>query len=123
MKHNFALQEITKKLDEIKEVWQIYEIFETQKKQFEEEYEILSQQREALIKNSNEISAKNALLLSQNKELEIKNKELEAQIAQKNKIIQEMDCVQETQKNCQETIPADSQKDLQSDFLNLQTQC
>ena len=36
MKHNFALQEITKKLDEIKEVWQIYEIFETQKKQFEE---------------------------------------------------------------------------------------
>lgn len=31
MKHNFALQEITKKLDEIKEVWQIYEIFETQK--------------------------------------------------------------------------------------------
>ena len=98
MKHNFALQEITKKLDEIKEVWQIYEIFETQKKQFEEEYEILSQQREALIKNSNEISAKNALLLSQNKELEIKNKELEAQIAQKNKIIQEMDCVQETQK-------------------------
>ena len=60
MKHNFALQEITKKLDEIKEVWQIYEIFETQKKQFEEEYEILSQQREALIKNTNEISAKNA---------------------------------------------------------------
>lgn len=56
-------------------------------------------------------------MLSQNKELEIKNKELEAQIAQKNKIIQEMDCVQETQKNCQETIPADSQKDLQSDFF------
>ena len=111
MKHNFALQEISKKLDEIKVVWQIYGIFATQKKQFEEEYEILSQQREALIKNSNEISAKNALLLSQNKELEIKNKELEAQIAQNNKIIQEMDCVQETQQNCQETIPADSQKD------------
>ena len=34
MKGDFALQEITRKLDEIKEVWQIYEIFEKAKKEF-----------------------------------------------------------------------------------------
>ncbi len=90
MKGDFALQEITRKLDEIKEVWQIYEIFEKAKKEFNKEYETLSKDRESLIDSFNEISAKNALLLSQNQELETKNKLLEQALTQKQKELDEL---------------------------------
>ncbi|EES89278.1 hypothetical protein [Helicobacter canadensis] len=91
MKCDFALQEITKKLDEIKEVWQIYEIFEKAKKDFNEEYESLSKDRDSLIQSFNETSAKNALLLSQNQELETQNKVLEQTLAKKQKALEELD--------------------------------
>lgn len=77
------LKTLVKKLDEIKEVWQIYEIFESEKKKFNEEFEKLKEDKEQIIETFNEISAKNAMLLAQNKELEEKNKELESLIIQK----------------------------------------
>lgn len=83
-----ALVELTKKLDEIKEAWQIYEIFESEKKKFNEEYEKLKEDKDSIIETFNNISAKNALLLAQNKELEIKNKELEKLISNKENILE-----------------------------------
>lgn len=67
------LKELALKLDEIKEAWQIYAIFEEAQKSFEEEFKALQKDKESLIQSFNDISAKHALLLSQNKELEKKN--------------------------------------------------
>ncbi|WP_104722565.1 hypothetical protein [Helicobacter mesocricetorum] len=80
---NRNLQELTKKLETIKESWQIYEIFEEAKKRFNEEYKNLQKDREELIQTFNEISAKNALLNVQNDELEQKNKALAITLEQK----------------------------------------
>ena len=74
MQNLSSLKELTQKLDEIKEVWQIYAIFEEARKSFNEEFDALKKDKEALIESYNDISAKNALLLAQNKELEEKNK-------------------------------------------------
>ncbi|TLD84037.1 hypothetical protein LS70_004320 [Helicobacter sp. MIT 11-5569] len=71
-----ALKELTKKLDTIKESWQIYAIFEDARKNFNEEFSALKKDKEALIESFNTTSAKNALLLAENKELEAKNKAL-----------------------------------------------
>lgn len=76
MQNLSALKELTQKLDEIKEAWQIYAIFEEARKNFNEEFDALKKDKEALIESYNTISAKNALLLAQNKELEAKNKTL-----------------------------------------------
>ncbi|MDD6055972.1 MAG: hypothetical protein SOW25_06550 [Helicobacter sp.] len=76
MQQQNALKELTKRLDTIKEAWQIYAIFEEEKKKFNEEFKELKKDKEALIENFNETSAKNAMLLAQNKELESKNKAL-----------------------------------------------
>ncbi|MCI5968957.1 hypothetical protein [Helicobacter sp.] len=70
------LRELTQKLDEIKEVWQIYAIFEEARKKFNDEFNTLKKDKEALVESFNDISAKNAFLLAQNKELEAKNKAL-----------------------------------------------
>ncbi|AWI33990.1 hypothetical protein [Helicobacter apodemus] len=83
MNHSYALQEITKKLETIKESWQIYEIFEAEKKRFNEEYQSLQKDKEELIQTFNEVSAKNALLKVQNNELEEKNKALENALKEK----------------------------------------
>ena len=77
------LNTLVKKLDEIKEVWQIYEIFENEKKKFNEEFEKLRQDKEQIIETFNEISAKNAMLVAQNKDLEEKNKQLDLLILEK----------------------------------------
>lgn len=76
MQNLSALKELTQKLDEIKEAWQIYAIFEEARKNFNKEFDALKKDKEALIESYNTISAKNALLLAQNKELEAKNKVL-----------------------------------------------
>ncbi len=83
MQNRSPLQELTKKLDEIKESWQIYTIFETEKKRFNEEFDALKKDKESLLESFNNISAKNALLLADNKELEQRNQTLENEIATK----------------------------------------
>lgn len=88
MNHSFALQEITKKLETIKESWQIYEIFEAEKKRFDEEYETLQKDKEELIQTFNEVSAKNALLKLENSELEEQNKALENMLKEKMQLLQ-----------------------------------
>lgn len=74
-----ALRTLTKKLDEIKESWQIYAIFEDARKAFNAELDALKKDKEALIESFNATSAKNAILLAQNKELEAKNQSLQTQ--------------------------------------------
>ena len=74
-----ALRTLTKKLDEIKESWQIYAIFEDARKAFNVELDALKKDKEALIESFNATSAKNAILLAQNKELEAKNQSLQTQ--------------------------------------------
>lgn len=81
MQNHSPLQELTKKLDEIKESWQIYTIFETEKKRFNEEFDALKKDKESLLESFNDISAKNALLLADNKELEQRNQALKNEIA------------------------------------------
>lgn len=71
-----ALKTLTKKLEEIKESWQIYAIFEDARKAFNAEFDELKKDKEKLIESFNATSAKNAMLLAQNKELEAKNKAL-----------------------------------------------
>ena len=66
----------SKKLEEIKESWQIYAIFEDARKAFNAEFDELKKDKEKLIESFNATSAKNAMLLAQNKELEAKNKAL-----------------------------------------------
>lgn len=77
---NTPLKTLLEKINTIKETWQIYEIFEEEKKKFKEEFELLEKDKKELIKSFNELSAKNAQLLAQNKDLEIKNKELDSKI-------------------------------------------
>ena len=64
-----ALKTLTKKLEEIKESWQIYAIFEDARKAFNAEFDELTKDKEKLIESFNATSAKNAMLLAQNKEL------------------------------------------------------
>ncbi len=75
-----SLHTLTKKLEEIKESWQIYAIFEEARKEFNEEFAQLQKDKESLIESFNATSAKNALLNAQNKELEEKNRELQESI-------------------------------------------
>lgn len=82
MQNLTPLQELTKKLDTIKEIWQIYAIFEDEKKRFNEEFLELQKDKEILLETYNATSAKNALLLAQNKELEAKNKALQIKNAE-----------------------------------------
>lgn len=91
MLNHSALQELTKKLDEIKESWQIYTIFEEEKKRFNEEFDALKKDKASLMESFNDISAKNALLLAENKELEQKNKVLKEEIASKKQQLQSLD--------------------------------
>ncbi|WP_026943387.1 30S ribosomal protein S19 [Helicobacter rodentium] len=91
MLNHSALQELTKKLDEIKESWQIYTIFEEEKKRFNEEFDALKKDKASLMESFNDISAKNALLLAENKELEQKNKALKEEIASKKQQLQSLD--------------------------------
>ncbi|WP_297812694.1 hypothetical protein [uncultured Helicobacter sp.] len=80
MQNYSTLQELTKKLDEIKESWQIYTIFEEEKKRFNEEFDALKKDKASLMESFNDISARNALLLAENKDLEQNNKTLEEEI-------------------------------------------
>lgn len=91
MLNHSALQELTKKLDEIKESWQIYTIFEEEKKRFNEEFDALKKDKASLMESFNDISAKNALLLAENKELEQKNKALKEEITSKKQQLQSLD--------------------------------
>lgn len=91
MLNHSTLQELTKKLDEIKESWQIYTIFEEEKKRFNEEFDALKKDKASLMESFNDISAKNALLLAENKELEQKNKALKEEIASKKQQLQSLD--------------------------------
>lgn len=77
MANTEALAKLIEKLDEIKDAWQIYEIFEEERKKFNEEFALLEEDKKKLIETFNEISAKNAMLLAQNKDLEERNKTLE----------------------------------------------
>lgn len=77
MQNLSALRELTHKLDEIKETWQIYAIFEEARQSFYQEFSALSKDKEALIASFNDTSAKHALLLAENKELEERNKALQ----------------------------------------------
>lgn len=80
---NKTLKQLIEKIDEIKESWQIYEIFETERKNFNEEYQKLQEDKKSLMASFNDISAKNALLIAQNRELEAKNQALDSLIKQK----------------------------------------
>ncbi|WP_299548562.1 hypothetical protein [uncultured Helicobacter sp.] len=116
MQNFSALKELTQKLDEIKEAWQIYTIFEEARKNFNEEFSALKKDKEALIGSYNNISAKNALLLAQNKELEATNKTL-----------QESNAALEHTKNIKEKSDSNFKDDLENleskkDFSNLYAQ-
>ncbi|CAM2974822.1 hypothetical protein [Helicobacter burdigaliensis] len=87
MANTEALTKLVAKLDEIKEAWQIYEIFEEERKKFNEEFALLEEDKKKLIETFNEISAKNAMLLAQNKDLEEKNKALEQHLNKANQPI------------------------------------
>lgn len=91
MQNYSALQELTKKLDEIKESWQIYTIFEEEKKRFNEEFDALKKDKASLMESFNDISAKNALLSAENKELEQKNKTLKEEITAKEQQLHSLD--------------------------------
>lgn len=91
MQNHSALQELTKKLDEIKESWQIYTIFEEEKKRFNEEFEALKKDKASLMESFNDISAKNALLSAENKELEQKNKTLKEEITAREQQLHSLD--------------------------------
>lgn len=91
MQNHSALQELTKKLDEIKESWQIYTIFEEEKKRFNEEFDALKKDKASLMESFNDISAKNALLSAENKELEQKNKTLKEEITTKEQQLHSLD--------------------------------
>lgn len=87
MANTEALAKLIEKLDEIKDAWQIYEIFEEERKKFNEEFALLEEDKKKLIETFNEISAKNAMLLAQNKDLEERNKTLEQNLNKTNQPI------------------------------------
>ncbi|TLD87827.1 hypothetical protein [Helicobacter sp. MIT 05-5294] len=117
MQNNYsALKELTKKLDEIKESWQIYTIFEQEKKNFNEEFDALKKDKESLMESFNEISAKNALLLAENKELEEKNKTLQNAISAKEQQLNSLNPQQDS-------APNSKLNPKEIDFEALQTQC
>lgn len=108
MQNLSPLQELTKKLDEIKESWQIYTIFETEKKRFNEEFDALKKDKESLLESFNDISAKNALLLADNKELEQRNQVLKNEIATKEQHLASLNHSQEIPSpNALESTPLD----------------
>lgn len=116
MQNNYsALKELTKKLDEIKESWQIYTIFEQEKKNFNEEFDALKKDKESLMESFNEISAKNALLLAENKELEEKNKTLQNAISIKEQQLKSLN-------SQQDSAPNSKLNPKEIDFEALQTQ-
>lgn len=92
MQNLSALKELTHKLDEIKETWQIYAIFEEARQNFYQEFNALSKDKEALIASFNDTSAKHALLLAENKELEERNKALQ----EGNSTLEEMQNTEQT---------------------------
>ena len=114
MQNLSALQELTKKLNEIKESWQIYTIFEAEKKRFNEEFDALKKDKESLMESFNEISAKNALLLADNKELEQRNKSLTNEIAIKEQQLESL--------NQSHPLAPDTLKSKTLDLAALETQ-
>ncbi|MBX7490899.1 hypothetical protein [Helicobacter turcicus] len=124
MQNLSALRELTQKLNEIKETWQIYAIFEEARESFNKEFNALKKDKEALIKSFNDTSAKNALLLAQNKELEAKNKAL----IESNKTLEDKGLKTQgvVQKKLQDSIELDSNVFMESktkDFTSLYMQC
>ncbi|MDE7174747.1 MAG: hypothetical protein K2N75_01670 [Helicobacter sp.] len=114
MQNLSALQELTKKLDEIKESWQIYTIFETEKKRFNEEFDALKKDKDSLMESFNEISAKNALLLADNKELEQRNKTLTNEITIKEQQLESL--------NQSHSLATDTLESQTLDWTALETQ-
>lgn len=76
-----ALKSLVARLDEIKETWQIFEIFEAEKKRLNAEFTELENAKKSAISDFNEISAKNAELYAKNAELQTQNTELLSKIA------------------------------------------
>lgn len=76
-----ALKSLVARLDEIKETWQIFEIFEAEKKRLNAEFTELENAKKNAISDFNEISAKNAELYAKNAELQTQNTELLSKIA------------------------------------------
>ena len=119
---NAPLKTLLKKIDTIKESWQIYEIFEEEKKKFKEEFEALEKDKKALMESFNELSVKHAILQKQNEELEIKNKILSFQTnlqdSKTSEIATSTDDTIEEHKSCMDFTPLQIQFNKIKNLLN-----